>query len=210
MADARRTPASGSRSISCRCSGARRLTSADRLVPVAHHDDRAVRLPARPGDGGARQGGAAPAVTAAATASANAAIVGDQDGLRRLVVLGLGQQIDRDVARIVRRIGEHDDLGRAGDGIDADAAEHLPLGLGDIGVAGADDAIDRRDAWRCRRPAPRSPGRRRRDRSRPRRRGARRPAPAGSARHPGVGTHIAMRATPATRAGIAFISTEDG
>ena len=104
-----------------------------------------MRLPARAGDGGARQGRAAPAATAAATASANAGIVGDQDGLRRLVVLGLGQQVDGDVARIVRGIGQHDDLGRAGDGVDADPAEHLPLGLGDIGVAGADDAIDRRD-----------------------------------------------------------------
>ena len=73
-------------------------------------------------------------------------IIGDQDGLRRLVVLGLGQQIDGDAARIVRGIGEHDDLGRAGDRVDADAAEHLPLGLGDIGVARTDDPIDRRDA----------------------------------------------------------------
>ena len=78
------------------------------------------------------------------TASAKSAIVGDQDGLRRLVMLGLGQQIDGDAARIVRGVGQHDDLGRPGDGVDADAAEHLPLGLGDIGVARSDDPIDRR------------------------------------------------------------------
>ena len=85
------------------------------------------------------------AATASATASANAGVVGDQDRLRRLVVLGLGQQIDRHAARIVGRVGEHHHLRRAGDAVDADAAEHLPLGLGDIGVAGADDAIDRGD-----------------------------------------------------------------
>ena len=59
-------------------------------------------------------------------------------------MLGLGQQIDGDAAGIVGGVGQHDDLGRAGDGVDADAAEHLALGLGDIGVAGPDDAVHRR------------------------------------------------------------------
>ena len=31
-----------------------------------------------------------------------------------------------------------------GDGVDADRAEHLPLGGGHVGVAGADDLGDRR------------------------------------------------------------------
>ena len=130
--------------------------------------------------------------------------------LRGLVVLGLGQQVDRDAARVLRGVGEHHDLGRAGDAVDADPAEHLALGLGDIGVAGPDDAVHRRDAWRCPRPAPRPPARRRPGRSPPPRPAAPRPARAGSARRPGLGTHIAIRRTPATRAGIAFISTEDG
>ena len=125
-------------------------------------------------------------------------------------MLGLGQQIDGDAARVVVGIGDHDDLRRAGDVVDADAAEHLALGLGDIGVAGSDDAVHRRRWSRCRKPAPPPPGRRRCGRSRSPRPGAPRPAPAGSAPRPGVGTHIAIRPTPATRAGMAFISTEDG
>ena len=119
------------------------------------------------------------AATAAATASAKRRVVGDQDGLRRLVVLGLGEQVDGDAARVVRGVGEDHDFRRAGDAVDADPAEHLALGLGDIGVAGADDAVHRRDGLRCPRP-----GRRRLraadavDLRRPRR-DARRPAPAG-------------------------------
>jgi hypothetical protein len=76
-------------------------------------------------------------------------VVGDEDRLGELVVLGLGEEIDRDQAGIVGGIGEDDDLGGAGDGIDADAAEDLPLGLGDIGIAGADDAIDGGDGSRA-------------------------------------------------------------
>ena len=41
--------------------------------------------------------------------------VGDQDGLRRLIVLRLRQQIERDAARIVGRAGKYDDLGWPGD-----------------------------------------------------------------------------------------------
>ncbi len=40
-------------------------------------------------------------------------------------------------------IGQHHDLRRAGDPVDPDPAEHLPLGLGDIGVARPDDPVHR-------------------------------------------------------------------
>ena len=73
-------------------------------------------------------------------------VVGDQDCLRGFIVLGLGEQVDGDQARIVGGVGQHDDFGRAGDAVDADMAEYLALGLGDVGVAGADDAVDRGDA----------------------------------------------------------------
>ena len=75
-----------------------------------------------------------------------ACIVSDQDGLGGFVVFRLGEQVYRDAARIVGGIGQDDDFGRTGDGVDADAAEHLPFGFRDIGVAGTDDAIDRRNA----------------------------------------------------------------
>ena len=42
-------------------------------------------------------------------------------------------------------VGEDQHLGRAGDHVDADLAEHQPLGRRDIGVAGPDDLGDRRD-----------------------------------------------------------------
>ena len=54
----------------------------------------------------------------------------------------------RSVAQIspsTRLVGDDQRLGRPGEEIDADAAEQLPLGLGDIGIAGPDDHVDRRD-----------------------------------------------------------------
>ena len=171
--------ASGSRSMSCRCSGAKPVHQRRRLVPVAHQDDGAVRLPARRRRWRRGAGSAAPLPPPRATASANAA-----SSVIRMACAASSCSAWASRSTAMWRgslspLGEDDDLGRAGDGVDADPAEHLPLGLGDIGVAGADDAIDGRDGRRCRRPAPRSPGRRRRDRSRPPRRAARRPAPAG-------------------------------
>src|SRR5262249_61905739 len=46
-----------------------------------------------------------------------------------------------DMGRDIGAVGEDDDLGGAGDGVDADAAEDLALGLCHVGVAGADDAV---------------------------------------------------------------------
>ena len=74
-----------------------------------------------------------------------AAVVGDQDRLRPLVVLGLREQVGGDPVRVDHRLGDDHDLGGARDHVDADPAEHLPLGLGDVGVAGADDLVDRGD-----------------------------------------------------------------
>ena len=73
------------------------------------------------------------------------ALVGDQDRLGGGVVLGLRQQVGRDPVRDCRRVGDDQHFGRAGDHVDADLAEHLALGGGDIGIAGADDLGDRRD-----------------------------------------------------------------
>ena len=60
-------------------------------------------------------------------------------------MLGLRQQIGRDPAGIAGVVGDDQHFGRAGDHVDADLAEHQPLGRGDIGVAGADDLRHRRD-----------------------------------------------------------------
>ena len=179
MADLAERPRRGSGSMICRCSGASRLVSATASVPVAHQDDRAVPPPALAGDGAAREGGAARPRPRRRPASAKPASSVIRIACAALVVLGLGQQVDRDMARVVRGIGQDHHLGGAGDAVDADPAEDLALGLGDIGIAGADDAVDRGDAWRCPRPAPPRPGRRRCGRSRSPRRGARRRGPAG-------------------------------
>ena len=72
-------------------------------------------------------------------------IVGDQDRLRRGVVLGLRQQVGGDPVRIGVAVGDDQHLGRAGDHVDADLAEHLALGRRHIGVARPDDLGDRRD-----------------------------------------------------------------
>ena len=73
------------------------------------------------------------------------AFVGDQDRLRGDVVLGLREEIGRDPVRVGVVVGEDQHLGRPGDHVDADRAEHQPLGGRHIGVAGADDLGDRRD-----------------------------------------------------------------
>ena len=71
------------------------------IVQLRHHDDGAVIVPALRGDVLARQQSRAARSAAAATSSANAGIVGDQDALRRGVMLGLAEQIGGDPFRIV-------------------------------------------------------------------------------------------------------------
>ena len=68
----------------------------------------------------------------------------DEDRLRQLVVLGLREEIHRHPVRVGAAVAHDHDLGRAGDHVDADDAEHLPLGGGDVGVARADDLVHRR------------------------------------------------------------------
>ena len=81
-------------------------------------------------------------------------IRGDQDRLRAFVMLSLAEKIKRDPIWIVVRVGDHQNLGRPGDHVDADLAKHAPLGGSDIGVAGAGDLVDGLD-W------PRAVGQRR-------------------------------------------------
>ena len=83
--------------------------------------------------------------TSAAVGQRERAVVGDQNRLRRRVVLGLGEKIGGDESRIGGPVGEDHDLGRSGDHVDADDAEHAALGGRDIGVARTDDLGDRRD-----------------------------------------------------------------
>ena len=60
-------------------------------------------------------------------------------------MLGLAQQVGGADFAVDAVVGDHQRLGRAGQQVDADAAEQLALGLRHIGVAGADDHVHRRD-----------------------------------------------------------------
>ena len=71
--------------------------------------------------------------------------IGQQDRRRSRAVLGLAEQIGGADFAVDRVVGDDQRLGRPGEEIDADAAEQLPLGFGDIGIAGPDDHVDRRD-----------------------------------------------------------------
>ena len=70
-------------------------------------------------------------------------IVGDEDALRRGVVLRLTEQIGGDPVRIVLVVRDDEDFRWTGHGVDPDCAEHFALGGGDISVAGTDDLVHR-------------------------------------------------------------------
>ncbi len=64
-------------------------------------------------------------------------------------MLGLRQKIGGDPVGIAVLVGDDQHLGRPGDHVDADLAEHHALGRRHIGVAGPDDLGDRRDRLRA-------------------------------------------------------------
>ena len=121
---------------------------------------------------------------AASTAAAKVASSVTRIACAALSCSACDKKIGGDPIGVVVAIGDDQDLGRAGDHVDADPAEDAPLGRGDIGVAGPDDLVDRRRSSRCHRRAPRPPGRRRSDRFRRCRPAGRRRAPAGSTGRP--------------------------
>ena len=51
-------------------------------------------------------------------------------------MLGLAEEVGGDHLDVRGVVGDHQDLGRPGEEVDADAAEELALRLGDVGVAG--------------------------------------------------------------------------
>ena len=124
--------------------GGDRIGEIGGLVEILHQDDGAEFVPRGPRDIGARQRREL-RFHRALDVVGKRRIVGDQDRLRVDVVLGLRQQIGRDPAGIAGAVGDHQHFRWSCDHVDADLAEHQPLGGGDIGVAGADDLCDRRD-----------------------------------------------------------------
>ena len=59
-------------------------------------------------------------------------------------MLGLAEQVGGDPVGVGAFVGHHENLRWSGDGIDTNRPENLALGLGDIGIAGADNLVDRR------------------------------------------------------------------
>ena len=112
----------------------------DGLAHVIGHDDLAVGVHARAGDGGAGQLrdlylqlglhglGQIPAV-------------GDKHGAGQLIVLGLAQKVGGHPRGVAAAIRQNKNFGRSCDHINADLAENLALGGGNIDVAGADDLV---------------------------------------------------------------------
>ncbi len=88
-------------------------------------------------------------------------VIGGEDRLCARIVLGLRQEIGGDPIRIVVLVGDHQHFRGAGDHVDADGAEDLALGGGNIGIAGTGDLGDGRDGFRCHRQVLRWPARRR-------------------------------------------------
>ena len=68
---------------------------------------------------------------------------GHQDRRRGRSVLGLGDEVRRDVPRVGGAVGQDGDLGGPGLRVDPDRAAHQPLGGRDVLVARAGDDVDR-------------------------------------------------------------------
>ena len=120
----------------------------NRLVEVAHRNQRA----------GARERGAddvAPLQRRQQLFNGLGHLLGEffiqaeQDGLRRLVVLGLGKEVHRHPLGIGLAVAHDDDLGRPGNHVDAHNAEHQALGSGDVDISRSDNLIDPGDGLRA-------------------------------------------------------------
>src|SRR5262249_37769065 len=102
-----------------------------RLGEAANEDDRAETLPAGAGERGAWQDGKF-GLDGLLHGACKIAIISDENGLRRLVMLGLGEEVRGDPGWIVVTVGDNHDFRRTRDHVDADLAEDLALGGSNI------------------------------------------------------------------------------
>ena len=115
------------------------------LVQIGADDDLAVVVHAGAGDGGAgqlRDLGFQLRLYGLGQRLA----VRHEDGAGQLVVLGLAQQVGGYPRGVAAAVRQHQNFAGARDHVDAHLAEDLPLGRGNVDVAGAHDLIHRRDA----------------------------------------------------------------
>jgi hypothetical protein len=113
------------------------------LVAVAD-DHLAVVAPGLPAIVGGGQDGSSRSTSAMVSRASFSELVSRMAGRGR-AVLGLAEQVGGADLGVHGVVGDHQRLGRPGEQVDADAAEELALGLGDEGVARADQHVDRRD-----------------------------------------------------------------
>ena len=127
-----------------RCSAAIAFASGDRLVEVLDQNDRAEIVPRGPRDVRARQRASCDC-TARSTSSASAALSVIRIDCALTSCSACASRSAAIQPALPVSIGDHQHFRGAGDHVDADLAEHQPLGGGDIGIAGADDLGHRRD-----------------------------------------------------------------
>ena len=111
-----------------------------RLGEVAYPDERPARRKRGRDDPASRHRGDL-ALHRARYALEQGSVGREQDGLRDLVVLGLGKEVHRNPVGMGARVRDHQDLGRPRDHVDADVPEDAALGGGDVRVAGAHDLV---------------------------------------------------------------------
>ena len=73
--------------------------------------------------------------------------MGDQDGLREFVVLGLTNKVGSEPCGRGASVGNDADLGRAGFAVDSDLAEDLLLGRRNPDVTWTRDLVDSRHGF---------------------------------------------------------------
>jgi hypothetical protein len=128
--------------------GRQLIDQRNRVGKFRNGDDGAEIAPRRAGDFGARQC-LELRLHRLLDLIGERGVVGDQNRLRAGVVLGLRQQVGGDPIGVSRLVGEDEHLGRTGDHVDADLAEHQTLGGRHIGIAGSDNLGNRRNGLRA-------------------------------------------------------------
>ena len=125
--------ASGSRTYSSRCSGAKdseraRASASEATVSIVTFSDLATRR---------------------ATSADSVGSVLRRRAWLSGAMLGLGQQVGRTGMRVSGLVGDHDDLAWSRRQVDSHATRHEELRSRDVGVARPDDAVDPPDRRRA-------------------------------------------------------------
>ena len=137
--------ASASSIASSTCSAAMRSTSGTAASKLVDDDDRAEIAPARRAPSRRAAAASSCRSTAASTASPKAASSVIRIDCAAASCSACASRSAAIQSGIVAGVGDDQHFRRAGDHVDADRAEHLPLGGRDIGIARPDDLGDRPD-----------------------------------------------------------------